>query len=128
VTQLSKDEEATAAGEDVQVRREDQEKISRFSSLHQKEMRIEEDLRAKLVRCIPAQLPSRHESCCLTCICADFCRRRRKISRRFRGNWSWWMRRRRCRMFTPVLPYIQSPSLSPMHTTPHYITKHHIKD
>ena len=36
----------------MQVRREDQEKISRFSSLHQKEIRIEEDLRAKLVRCI----------------------------------------------------------------------------
>jgi hypothetical protein len=54
---LTKDEEATAAGEDVQVRREDQEKISRFSSLHQKEMRIEEDLRAKLVRRIAANLP-----------------------------------------------------------------------
>ncbi|KAF2683667.1 Prefoldin, subunit 4 [Lentithecium fluviatile CBS 122367] len=45
---LSKEDEATAPTEDIQVRREDQEKISRFSSLHQKEMRIEEELREKL--------------------------------------------------------------------------------
>jgi prefoldin subunit 4 len=31
------------------VRREDQEKINRFSSLHQKETGIEEELRAKIV-------------------------------------------------------------------------------
>jgi hypothetical protein len=33
----------------VQVRREDQEKINRFSSLHQKETALEEELRGKLV-------------------------------------------------------------------------------
>jgi prefoldin subunit 4 len=31
------------------VRREDQEKINRFSSLHQKETGIEDELRAKIV-------------------------------------------------------------------------------
>lgn len=34
----------------MEVRREDQEKINRFSSLHQKEEIIEEELRAKIVR------------------------------------------------------------------------------
>ncbi|KAF2787676.1 hypothetical protein K505DRAFT_367138 [Melanomma pulvis-pyrius CBS 109.77] len=49
---LSKeDEEASgtsATGQDIQVRREDQQKINHFSSLHQKEVGIEEELRAKL--------------------------------------------------------------------------------
>ncbi|KAF1950053.1 Prefoldin, subunit 4 [Byssothecium circinans] len=44
---LTKEDEATA-GEDIQVRREDQEKINRFSSLHQKELALEEELRGKL--------------------------------------------------------------------------------
>jgi hypothetical protein len=34
----------------MEVRREDQEKINRFSSLHQKEEALEEELRAKIVR------------------------------------------------------------------------------
>lgn len=34
----------------MEVRREDQEKINRFSSLHQKEDALEEELRAKIVR------------------------------------------------------------------------------
>jgi hypothetical protein len=49
-TQLTKEEEASAGGEDMEVRREDQEKINRFSSLHQKEEALEEELRAKIVR------------------------------------------------------------------------------
>jgi hypothetical protein len=48
--QLTKDEEASAQNEDLEVRREDQEKINRFSSLHQKEEIIEEELRTKIVR------------------------------------------------------------------------------
>lgn len=47
--QLTKEEEASAGGEDMEVRREDQEKINRFSSLHQKEDILEEELRAKIV-------------------------------------------------------------------------------
>lgn len=48
--QLTKDDEASAQSEDLEVRREDQEKINRFSSLHQKEEILEEELRAKIVR------------------------------------------------------------------------------
>jgi prefoldin subunit 4 len=33
----------------MEVRREDQEKINRFSSLHQKETALEEELRGKIV-------------------------------------------------------------------------------
>ncbi|UPX16615.1 uncharacterized protein EKO05_0007006 [Ascochyta rabiei] len=45
---LTKEEEASAGGEDMEVRREDQEKINKFSSLHQKETTLEEELRAKI--------------------------------------------------------------------------------
>lgn len=50
--QLTKEEEASAGGEDMEVRREDQEKINKFSSLHQKETSLEEELRAKIVSAI----------------------------------------------------------------------------
>ncbi|EFX05222.1 copper amine oxidase [Grosmannia clavigera kw1407] len=43
---LSKEEEE-AAGPEVEVRREDQEKINRFSRLHQRELNLEEELKAK---------------------------------------------------------------------------------
>ncbi|KAF2657642.1 Prefoldin, subunit 4 [Lophiostoma macrostomum CBS 122681] len=43
---LTKEEEA-ATGSDVEVRREDQEKINKFSSLHQKETSLEDELKAK---------------------------------------------------------------------------------
>ncbi|KAI5299214.1 hypothetical protein KEM56_003417 [Ascosphaera pollenicola] len=42
---LSKDEEAQA--EDIEVRKEDQEKINRFSTLHQRELVLEGRLKAK---------------------------------------------------------------------------------
>ena len=57
----------------MEVRREDQEKINRFSSLHQKEELIEEELRTKIVGCHmlhPQLLISIH-------------RKRRRISQRF---------------------------------------------
>ncbi|KAE8160709.1 Prefoldin subunit-domain-containing protein [Aspergillus caelatus] len=44
---LSKEEEVSAAGEENEVRREDQEKINRFSRLHQRETLLEEQLKAK---------------------------------------------------------------------------------
>ncbi|KAL1860916.1 hypothetical protein Plec18167_003803 [Paecilomyces lecythidis] len=44
---LSKEDEASAPGEDTEVRREDQEKINRFSRLHQRETTLEELLKAK---------------------------------------------------------------------------------
>ena len=50
ISQLTKEEEG--GNEDMEVRREDQEKINRFSSLHQKETALEEELRGKIVSTI----------------------------------------------------------------------------
>lgn len=47
--QLSKEDEAAAGGEEQEVRREDQDKINKFSRLHQKELTIEDELKAKHV-------------------------------------------------------------------------------
>ncbi|KAJ5578665.1 uncharacterized protein N7459_007629 [Penicillium hispanicum] len=44
---LSRDEEGPTAGEDNEVRREDQEKINRFSRLHQRSAVLEDQLKAK---------------------------------------------------------------------------------
>ncbi|THW15422.1 Prefoldin, subunit 4 [Aureobasidium pullulans] len=46
LSQLSKDEE----GEETEVRREDQDKINRFSTLHQKEKLLQADLKTREVR------------------------------------------------------------------------------
>lgn len=46
--QLSRDDEG-AVSEENEVRREDQEKINRFSRLHQRETILEEQLKAKQV-------------------------------------------------------------------------------
>ncbi|KAH8677594.1 Prefoldin subunit-domain-containing protein [Xylariales sp. PMI_506] len=42
---LSREEEG--AGDEVEVRREDQDKINKFSRLHQKELKVEEELKVK---------------------------------------------------------------------------------
>jgi prefoldin subunit 4 len=47
---LTKEDEATTNGEEVEVRKEDQEKINKFSRLHQQELKVEEELKAKQVR------------------------------------------------------------------------------
>lgn len=47
--QLSREEEASI-GEEKEVRREDQEKINRFSRLHSREKGLERDLEIKQVR------------------------------------------------------------------------------
>ncbi|KAJ5088604.1 hypothetical protein N7456_012220 [Penicillium angulare] len=44
---LSRDDEGTSGGEENEVRREDQEKINRFSRLHQRETVLEEQLKGK---------------------------------------------------------------------------------
>ncbi|EEH08527.1 prefoldin subunit [Histoplasma capsulatum G186AR] len=44
---LSKEDEAAAGGDETEVRREDQEKINRFSRLHQRETMLEEQLKTK---------------------------------------------------------------------------------
>ncbi|KAJ9138716.1 hypothetical protein NKR23_g8422 [Pleurostoma richardsiae] len=43
---LSKEDEDTV-GDEVEVRREDQDKINKFSRLHQRELNIEEELKSK---------------------------------------------------------------------------------
>ena len=47
--QLSQEDEAAAGADETEVRREDQEKINRFSRLHQREMLLEEELKTKAV-------------------------------------------------------------------------------
>ncbi|PBP27481.1 major facilitator superfamily transporter [Diplocarpon rosae] len=56
---LTKEDEAASGGDEVEVRREDQDKINKFSRLHQREMALEEELKSKHARLpYPAQLPS----------------------------------------------------------------------
>ena len=47
--QLSREDEAAVGNDDLEVSREDQNKINNFSRLHQREMLLEEDLKAKAV-------------------------------------------------------------------------------
>lgn len=49
--QLTKEDEQ-AVGDEVEVRREDQDKINKFSRLHQRELKFEEELKLKSVRTI----------------------------------------------------------------------------
>ncbi|CAF9937617.1 MAG: hypothetical protein HETSPECPRED_000594 [Heterodermia speciosa] len=44
---LSKEDEAAVGKDEIEVRREDQDKINRFSRLHQREMALEEELKVK---------------------------------------------------------------------------------
>jgi len=44
---LTKEDEAATGGEETQVRREDQDKINKFSRLHQRELNLEDELKAK---------------------------------------------------------------------------------
>ena len=48
--QLSQDEEATLAGTDSEVSREDQDKINKFSRLHRQDELLQEKLKTKTVR------------------------------------------------------------------------------
>lgn len=48
--QLSKEDEATVGKDELEVRREDQDKINKFSRLHQREMTLEDELKVKAVR------------------------------------------------------------------------------
>ncbi|KAL8702953.1 MAG: hypothetical protein Q9201_003882 [Fulgogasparrea decipioides] len=44
---LSKDDEAAVGNDETEVRREDQDKINKFSRLHQRELLLEEELKGK---------------------------------------------------------------------------------
>jgi prefoldin subunit 4 len=50
LSQLSKEDEAAAGSDEVEVRREDQDKINKFSRLHQRELNLEDELKSKHVR------------------------------------------------------------------------------
>lgn len=47
--QLSKEDEAATGSDEVEVRREDQDKINKFSRLHQRELILEEELKSRHV-------------------------------------------------------------------------------
>ncbi|KAI4129250.1 MAG: hypothetical protein LQ347_003859 [Umbilicaria vellea] len=44
---LSKEDEAAVGADETEVRREDQDKINKFSRLHQREMLLEDELKTK---------------------------------------------------------------------------------
>ncbi|KAI9887078.1 MAG: hypothetical protein M1823_001068 [Watsoniomyces obsoletus] len=44
---LTREEEAATGGEETEVRREDQDKINKFSRLHQRELILDEELKTK---------------------------------------------------------------------------------
>ncbi|KFY72165.1 hypothetical protein V499_07691 [Pseudogymnoascus sp. VKM F-103] len=46
-TALSKEDEAATGADEIEVRREDQDKINKFSRLHQRELNLEDELKAK---------------------------------------------------------------------------------
>ena len=48
-SELSKEDEAAAGKDELEVRREDQDKINKFSKLHQRETTLEEELKSKAV-------------------------------------------------------------------------------
>jgi len=50
LAQLSKEDEVAVGSDEVEVRREDQDKINKFSRLHQRELNLEDELKAKHVR------------------------------------------------------------------------------
>ncbi|KAI4176658.1 MAG: hypothetical protein LQ343_000949 [Gyalolechia ehrenbergii] len=47
---LSKEDEATVGKDDLEVRREDQDKINKFSRLHQRETLLEDELKSRAVQ------------------------------------------------------------------------------
>lgn len=87
-SQLSREEEA-AIGEEKEVRKEDQDRINRFSRLHSREKAAEEDLKAKEVGFTTSDLVRIIR---LTCS-----RKKRKTLKRSLQNWNWRMRMTKCR-------------------------------
>jgi prefoldin subunit 4 len=61
--QLSKEDEAAAGGDEIEVRREDQDKINKFSRLHQKEISLEDELKTKHVSAASLDLRCSSELC-----------------------------------------------------------------
>ena len=49
--ELSKEDEAAVGKDELEVRREDQDKINKFSRLHQRETTLEDELKVNIVSC-----------------------------------------------------------------------------
>lgn len=100
-TQLTKEDEASTGGEEIEVRREDQDKINRFSRLHQREIVLEEELKTMQVCWI---IPFRnlypfHQM--LICLCLR--RRTRKTSKKSLTSSNWPMKMTKSRT-SPDIP------------------------
>ena len=79
--QLSKEDEAAVGKDELEVRREDQDKINKFSRLHQRETTLEDELKTKAVRRAALLLLS-------VGIADESFRRTRRILRNCQTNWS----------------------------------------
>lgn len=79
--ELSKEDEATVGKDELEVRREDQDKINKFSRLHQRETALEDELKIKAVRSISLAFT-------IAGITDESCRRTRRISRSCQPSWS----------------------------------------
>ena len=80
-SELSKEDEANVGKDEREVRREDQDKINKFSKLHQRETALEDELKSKAVwktLFVFSNVEMTDESC----------RRTRKILRNCQMNWS----------------------------------------
>lgn len=78
--ELSKEDEASVGKDELEVRREDQDKINKFSRLHQRETTLEDELKIKAVWRIPVffAIGSTDASC----------RKTRRILKNCQTSWS----------------------------------------
>ena len=74
---------------DLEVRREDQDKINRFSRLHQKEQTLMDNLGTKTVRWMCAHMSQP--------LANARSRKIKMIWKRYQGSWNWRMRMTRFR-------------------------------
>lgn len=81
VYELSKEDEAAVGKDELEVRREDQDKINKFSKLHQRETALEDELKVKAVRNTSLLFIG-------VGITDESCRRTRRILRNCQTSWS----------------------------------------
>ena len=82
--ELSKEDEANVGKDEREVRREDQDKINKFSKLHQRETALEDELKTKAVW----ETLFVFSNVDMTDEC---CRRTRRILRNCQMSWNWQM-------------------------------------
>ena len=96
--ELSKEDEAAVGKDELEVRREDQDKINKFSRLHQRETTLEDELKIKAVWSAPLLFVNAGMT-------DERCRRTRKILRNCRMSWSSRMKTIESRMLCAELLY-----------------------